>query len=107
MIANKRFSGYFASAEEWEIDSKPTYAHGAKANSVNVPPAALCCGENAGWSTSVPLLLTAAATKQTVTPHSSRNAKTVCIAEAAFLRRQTSAPIRSAAITSNISPKYI
>ena len=88
------------------MDSKPTNAHGANAKMVKVPPALLCAAENAGLSAAVPPLFTSATTKQIMTTAKRVTAITICETAAAFLRKQTSAPMSSEKITISISPKY-
>ena len=73
MMRKARFIGNFASAAECEMDSKPTYAHGARAKMVNVPPRAVCSGAKAGLMAGASGRITAAI-KQITTPKSSKMA---------------------------------
>ena len=107
IIRNAFLSGYLDSPAECEIDSKPTYAHGASANIVNVPPNAPVPGANGGLNISTELsLFTAATAKHMTTPQKSRTANSICIHSDSFLLRHIKAAAAVAPITSIISPIY-
>ena len=54
MIAPDFFGEKLNSSDEWDMDSKPTKAHGARNTMVNTPEAGLLPGAKAGFSVAKP-----------------------------------------------------
>ena len=104
MMPRERFRGNRASSAEWEMDSNPTKAQGARVKMVKTPPAALCPVEKAGENDAP--VLPAASVKQIRTPPNSAAAITIWVRSAHLRRRHSSAAISSEPTASRISPKY-